>query len=200
MLTFPKISRSLFIVYLGVTFPLFFYFYFVLAVKIGLIHIAKWVILFGDKQVRLDLGDPASIWQTGWLRRQQRIFCEIDRELIGCLYFRRERIGRDKTLTERKTLCTTSFSEGHCAVSRTCAKSLFARLSLHLPLLSSSIFSYWSVVRLSRIGNISSHLHSMMFPSIQTIYFLWGNDPGNMSVSAYAELSPVYCCLVSSNL
>ena len=35
---------------------------------------------------------------------------------------------------------------------------------------------------------------------IQTIYFLWGYDPGNVSVSTYpefiTELSPVYCCLV----
>ena len=37
--------------------------------------------------------------------------------------------------------------------------------------LSSSIFSC-SVVRSSHIGNISSHLHNMMFPSIQSIYFL----------------------------
>ena len=45
----------------------------------------------------------------------------------------------------------------------------------------------FSVVRcrLSCIGNISSHLHYMMFLSIQTIYFLWGYDPGNMSVSTY---------------
>ena len=39
--------------------------------------------------------------------------------------------------------------------------------------------------RSSRIGDISSHLHYMMFPSIQTIYFLWGYDPGNMSVPTY---------------
>ena len=51
-------------------------------------------------------------------------------------------------------------------------------------------------VRLSRIGNTSSHLHCMMFQTIQTIYFLWGYNPGNMSVSFIAELSPVYCCLV----
>ena len=37
-----------------------------------------------------------------------------------------------------------------------------------------------------------------MFQTIQTIYFLWGYDPGNMSVSFIAELSPVYCCLVRS--
>ena len=48
---------------------------------------------------------------------------------------------------------------------------------------------------LSRIGNTSSHLHYMMFQTIQTIYFLWGYDPGNMSMSFIAELSPVYCCL-----
>ena len=36
----------------------------------------------------------------------------------------------------------------------------------------------------------------MMFQTIQTIYFLWVYDPGNMSVSFIAELSPVYCCLV----
>ena len=44
--------------------------------------------------------------------------------------------------------------------------------------------------------NISSYLHYMMFQTIQTIYFLWGCDPGNMSVSFIAALSPVYCCLV----
>ena len=38
--------------------------------------------------------------------------------------------------------------------------------------LSSSIFSYCLAGRLSRIGNIPSHLHYMMFLSIQTIYFL----------------------------
>ena len=36
----------------------------------------------------------------------------------------------------------------------------------------------------------------MMFQTIQTIYFLWGYDPGNLSASFIAELSPVYCCLV----
>ena len=45
-----------------------------------------------------------------------------------------------------------------------------------------------SFVRSSRIGDISSHLHYMMFPSIQTIYSLWGYDPGNMSVSTYLLL------------
>ena len=44
--------------------------------------------------------------------------------------------------------------------------------------------------------NTLSYLHYMMFLTIQTIYFLWGYDPGNMSVSFIAELSPVYCCLV----
>ena len=48
----------------------------------------------------------------------------------------------------------------------------------------SSVVVVWS----SRIGNICSHLHYMMFPSIQTIYFLWGYDPGNMSVSTYLLL------------
>ena len=62
--------------------------------------------------------------------------------------------------------------------------------------LSSSIFTYCLFVCLSRIGNTSSHLRYMMFQTIQTIYFLWGYDPGNMSVSFIAELSPVYCCLV----
>ena len=47
-------------------------------------------------------------------------------------------------------------------------------------------------------SDISSHLHSLMFQTLQTIYFLWGYDPGNMSVSFIAELSPVYCCLVDS--
>ena len=65
--------------------------------------------------------------------------------------------------------------------------------------LSSSIFTVCLFVcrRSSRIGDTSSHLHYMMFQTIQTIYFLWGYDPGNMSVSTYAELSPVYRCLVS---
>ena len=49
---------------------------------------------------------------------------------------------------------------------------------------------------LSRICDTSSHLHYMMFQTIQTIYFLWGYDHGNMSVSLIAELSPVYCCIV----
>ena len=57
-----------------------------------------------------------------------------------------------------------------------------------------------SFVCLSRIGNTSSHLHNMMFQTIQTIYFLWGYDPGNMSMSFIAELSPVYCCLVSTDI
>ena len=43
-------------------------------------------------------------------------------------------------------------------------------------------------VCLSRIGNISSHFHYMMFPRIQTIYFQWGYDPGNMSVSTHLLL------------
>ena len=51
--------------------------------------------------------------------------------------------------------------------------------------LSSSIFN---VCRSSRIRDTSFHLHYMMFPSIQTIYFLWGYDPGNMSVSTYLLL------------
>ena len=66
---------------------------------------------------------------------------------------------------------------------------LFARLSLQsFHWLSSSIFSYCSFGRSSRIRDTSSHLHYMMFPSIQTIYFLWGYDPGNMSVSTYLLL------------
>ena len=35
-----------------------------------------------------------------------------------------------------------------------------------------------------------------MFQTIQTIYFLKGYDPGNMSVSFIAELSPVLYCQV----
>ena len=58
---------------------------------------------------------------------------------------------------------------------------------------SSSIFTY---CLLSRIRYTSSHLHYMMFQTIQTIYFLRGYDPGNISVSFIAELSPVYCFLV----
>ena len=52
--------------------------------------------------------------------------------------------------------------------------------------LSSSIFSGCCLS--SRIGNISSHLHYMMFLSIQTTYFLWGYDPGNMPVPTYILL------------
>ena len=54
--------------------------------------------------------------------------------------------------------------------------------------LSSSIFN---VCSLSRIRYTSSHLHYMMFQTIQTIYFLWGYDPDNMSVSTY----PLYSLL-----
>ena len=71
---------------------------------------------------------------------------------------------------------------------------VFAKLSLQLPLadyLQCSLFGCSS-----RIRDTYSHLHCMMFQTIQTIYFLWGYDPGNMSVSFIAELSPVYCCLV----
>ena len=35
-----------------------------------------------------------------------------------------------------------------------------------------------------------------MLQTIQTIYFLWRYDPGIISVSFIAELSPVYGCLV----
>ena len=49
--------------------------------------------------------------------------------------------------------------------------------------LSSSIFTVRSFVRSSRIRDTSSHLHYRMFQTIQIIYFLWGYDPGNMSVS-----------------
>ena len=68
--------------------------------------------------------------------------------------------------------------------------------------LSSSIFTVCLFVRSSssRIGNTSSHLHYMMFQTIQTIYFLWGYDPGNMLVSFITELSPIYCCLVFQNI
>ena len=38
-------------------------------------------------------------------------------------------------------------------------------------------------VCLSRIRGTSSHLHYMMFLTIQTIYFRWGYDPGNVSAS-----------------
>ena len=48
----------------------------------------------------------------------------------------------------------------------------------------SSMFS----CHLSRIRDISSHLHYMMCQTIQTIYFLWGYDPGNMSGSTYLLL------------
>ena len=41
---------------------------------------------------------------------------------------------------------------------------------------SSSLF----VCRLSCCGNTPSHLHYMMFQTIQTIYFWWGYDLGNI--------------------
>ena len=44
------------------------------------------------------------------------------------------------------------------------------------------------IVRLSRIRDISSHLHYMIFPSIQTIYILWGNDPGSMQTCKKREI------------
>ena len=56
--------------------------------------------------------------------------------------------------------------------------------------------SSFIVVRSSfRIRDTSSHLHYMMFQTIQTIYFLWGYDPGNMSVSfiaVWAQFTIVY--------
>ena len=58
---------------------------------------------------------------------------------------------------------------------------LFAKLSIHL--LSSTIFPC-SVVRPSRIGNNSTYLHYMMFKTIQTIYSMLGNDPGNVSATS----------------
>ena len=64
--------------------------------------------------------------------------------------------------------------------------------------LTSSIFSVWLFVRSSsRIGDISSHLHYMMFHSIQTIYFLWSWQHVSANISNVVELSPVYCCPVS---
>ena len=66
------------------------------------------------------------------------------------------------------------------------SKEILRNSSFHW--LSRSIFTCSSFGWLSRIGNISSHLHYMMFLSIQTIYFLWGYDPGNMSVSTYLLL------------
>ena len=77
---------------------------------------------------------------------------------------------------------------------RTCLHCCFCCLSFLLLRDSASSFHWlsspiFSCCRSSsRIGNISSHLHYMMFPSIQTIYFLWGYDPGNMSVSTYLLL------------
>ena len=54
--------------------------------------------------------------------------------------------------------------------------------------LSSSIFNVRR--RSSRIRDTSSHLHYMMFQTIQIKYFLWGYDPGNMSVSV-SNLTPL---------
>ena len=75
------------------------------------------------------------------------------------------------------------------------SKLKFVKLSL------STVQMGWvalsSLRRPASVGDISTYLHNMMFQTIQTIYILWGYDPGNISVSTYAELSPVYCCLVS---
>ena len=75
-------------------------------------------------------------------------------------------------------------------------KILKNTVALDHPVALSSNVCRSFVVRSSRIHDTSSYLHYMMFQTIQTIYFLWGYDPGNMSVSFIAELSPVYCCLV----
>ena len=53
---------------------------------------------------------------------------------------------------------------------------------------SASSFHWLSSFWWKCTGNISAHLHYMMFPNIQTIYFLWGNDSGNTSVSTYLLL------------
>ena len=55
--------------------------------------------------------------------------------------------------------------------------------------LSSSIL--FVVRRSPRIRDTSSHLHYMMFQTIQTIYILCGYDPGNMSVSSYPHMMTI---------
>ena len=52
------------------------------------------------------------------------------------------------------------------------AKTLLRNSASIFHWLSSSIFSVRLLLLLSRIGNTSSHLHYMMFQTIQTIYFL----------------------------
>ena len=53
--------------------------------------------------------------------------------------------------------------------------------------LSSSIFSCCCSSS-SRIGNISSHIHYMMFPSIQTIYFL------EDMILVKCQYQHIFCC------
>ena len=47
-----------------------------------------------------------------------------------------------------------------------------------------SCFCFYTALLCDFIARLS--LHYMMFPSIQTICFLWGYDPGNMSVSLFS--------------
>ena len=66
----------------------------------------------------------------------------------------------------------------------------FAKLSFQHPLAEQLYLPLFVVRRSSfvvcpsRIGNISIYLHYMMFQTIQTIYFLLGYDPGNVSATS----------------
>ena len=73
------------------------------------------------------------------------------------------------------------------------SKLKFAKLSL------STVQMGWALSSLRRpasVGDISSYLHNIMFLTIQTIYFLWGYNPGNMSSSSYPSMMMI---IISSN-
>ena len=103
--------------------------------------------------------------------------------LTGCLFWFSEfwQLAKPEFESRHKSRCASSrrvhwtsiqwsfipFGHGHVIpVLRNSASSFHW--------LSSSIFN---IRRLSHIRHTSSHLHHMMFQTIQTIYFLWGYDP-----------------------
>ena len=104
------------------------------------------------------------------------------------------------TLQQHCNNFASTVTLGHCGIFH-CSYIIYCETQ---PLASIGWVALSTVIgcRLSRIGDISSHLHYMMFLSIQTIYFLWGYDPGNMSVSTFllllswAQFTVVYSFLV----
>ena len=101
------------------------------------------------------------------------------------------RIANILCLNHFLSLCCPPLSLVHPAVTLSFSFDflLFLIAKLSLPTvqrLSSSIFPCLSS-RPSRIGDISTSLHFMMSETIQTIYFLLGYDPGNMSATSKAD-------------